>query len=186
MKVEIRSFSGIAPRYSPELLNEQNGQQAVNISIKSGKIHPEKPFAVKVPDRDYVPGHINDDQYRRLYFLDDNGDLCVCGNFPDENGDVSQVLSSRKVNISAPGKPEVISVSSPFLDSIGKNLDGKMIINHGTTSWKAASGVATHIYGEYELAPIDQDWKEDENGTMERTFAYSPLNTKIYYPVEKG
>jgi hypothetical protein len=182
MKLEIRSFSGIAPRYSPELLNEQNGQQAVNISIKSGKIHPEKPFAVKVPDRDYVPGHINDDQYRRLYFLDDNGDLCVCGTFPEDNGDVSEVLSSRKVNISAPGKPEFISVTSPFLDSIGGIDGGKMILNYGSESDYAENGVATHIYGIKELPPIDSEWIATENNGFERTYQYNPWDTTFYIP----
>jgi hypothetical protein len=186
MKIELRSFSGIAPRYSPELLNESNGIQAQNISIKSGKIHPEKPFVIKRPDRDYVPGHINDDQYHRLYFLDKNGTLSVCGRFPDSSGNISDSLSSRKVDISAPGKPEVISVSSPFLDSIGKNLDGKMIINYGSTSWKSAPGVATHIYGEYELTPLDLKWNEADDGTMTRIYKYSSFSTDIYYPAERS
>lgn len=186
MKITLNGFSGIAPRYSPELLNDTNGIQAQNISIKSGKIHPEKPFVIKRPDRDYVPGHINDDQYHRLYFLDDNGTLSVCGRFPNSSGNISDSLSSRKVDISAPGKPRVISVSSPFLDSIGEKTGGKMIINYGSTSWKAAPGVATHIYGEYELTPLDLKWSENEEGALTRTYKYSSYDTRIFYPKERS
>lgn len=185
MKIELRSFSGIAPRYSPELLNEQNGTQAVNLSIKSGKIHPEKPFTINAPDRDYVTGQVNDDQYKRLYFLDTAGNLCVCGTFPDANGNISSELTSRRVNISAPGKPECVSVTSPFLDSIGGSLDGKMIANYGSTSWKAQDGIATHIYGIRELNPIDDKWIKTENNTVERTYQYNPYKTTIYYPQSK-
>lgn len=180
MKIEIRSFSGIAPRYSPELINEQNGQIAENLSIKSGKIHPEKKFIVKVPDRDYVPGQINDDQYHRIYFLDDNGDLCVAGTFPDVNGNISGTISFRKVDISAPGKPVLKDISSPFLDSIGGLTGGEMYANFGTESKKAAPGFATHIYSEYKMTPVENKWQEDGNGNLERTFVYNPWVTMIY------
>jgi hypothetical protein len=179
MKIEIRSFSGIAPRYSPELINEQNGQIAQNISIKSGKIHPEKKFLVKLPDRDYVPGQINDDQYHRIYFLDDNGTLCVAGTFPDKNGNVSAELISRTVDISAPGKPVLSYTSSPLLDAIGGMNGGKMYANFGSTSDKATPGFATHIYSVYEMIPIDDKWKEDVDGNLERTYAYNPYYTDI-------
>lgn len=179
MKIEIRTFSGIAPRFSPELLNEQNGQKAVNISIKSGKIHPEKKFIIKYPDRDYVPGQINDDQYNRLYFLDEKT-LCVCGNFYKENQE-EPTLNKRIVNITAPGKPSVISVTSPFLEKINiedLNNNGEMIANYGTTSWKSKPGVATHIYSEYSLKPITK-WNEKDNNTLERIYQYNPWNTEI-------
>lgn len=180
MKIELKTFSGIAPRYSAELLNEANGIQAQNLSIKSGKIHPEKPFTIKAPDTDYVTGQVNDDQYRRLYFLDSAGNLCVCGTLPGEDG-----LTTRRVGISAPGKPVCISTTSPFLDSIGGISGGKMIANYGSTSWKAADGVATHIYGIRELAPIDDKWISTETGGLERTYEYTPYETSIYYPTGK-
>lgn len=185
MKIEIRSFSGIAPRYSPELINEQNGQIAENLSIKSGKLHPEKKFMVKMPDRDYVPGQINDDQYHRIYFLDDNGDLCVAGTFPDANGNISENITFRKVDISAPGKPVLESKSSPFLDAIGGITGGDMYANFGTTSDKAVPGVATHIYSEYKMTPLDEEWQEDINGNLERTYVYNPWNTVIFQSLRK-
>ena len=40
MKISIEKFSGLAPRYSPELLNNEFAVVAENLSIKSGKIHP--------------------------------------------------------------------------------------------------------------------------------------------------
>jgi hypothetical protein len=184
MKIQLTTFSGIAPRFSPELLNEQNGQKAVNLSIKSGKIHPEKIFSIKFPDRDYVTGQVNDDQYHRLYFLDAEGTLSVCGTFPDGNGNPSDELSARTVDIPIPGVPEVISVSSPFLDAIGGKLGGKMIANFGSTSWKAAPGVATHIYGIYELVAIDPEWHNEDNNTLTRTYQYNPWTTTIHYPEE--
>lgn len=179
MKIEIRSFSGIAPRYSPELINEQNGQIAENLSIKSGKLHPEKKFMVKFPDRDYVPGQINDDQYHRIYFLDNNGDLCVAGTFPDKNGEISKTISFRKVDISAPGKPILEATSSPFLDSIGGMTGGDMYANFGSTSDKAVPGVATHIYSVYKMIPLEEEWHEDINGNLERTYVYNPWSTSI-------
>ena len=185
MKIEIRSFSGIAPRYSPELINEQNGQIAENLSIKSGKLHPEKKFMVKFPDRDYVPGQINDDQYHRIYFLDDNGDLCVAGTFPDKNGVISKTITYRKVDISAPGKPSLVAKSSPFLDSIGGITGGDMYANFGTTSDKAVPGVATHIYSEYKMTPIDEQWIEDTDGNLERTYVYNPWTTTIFQEMKK-
>jgi hypothetical protein len=202
MKLEIRTFSGIAPRFSPELLNEQNGQKAVNLSIKSGKIHPEKKFTIKFPDRDYVAGLINDDPYNRLYFLAINSDtdsntdgddtvippgtLCMCGTFPNEDGVQSDdVLCKRTVDIPIPGTPQFISVSSPFLDAFNdSDSDAKMFANYGSTSWKATRGVATHIYGIYELVAIDQEWQHEDNNTLTRTYQYNPWTTTIWYPQE--
>jgi hypothetical protein len=186
MKIEINAFSGIAPRYSPELLNEQNGQIAENLSIKSGKIHPEKVFNIKSPDRDYVPGQVNDDQYHRLYFLDSEGNLSVCGTFPDGNGNISEDLSVRHVDISAPGKPEIISISSPFLDAIGDLSNGVMVANYGSTSWKSASMIATHIYSVYAMTPIDKSWIAKDDGSLERSYQYNPWLTTIYYPKERA
>jgi uncharacterized protein CbrC (UPF0167 family) len=171
MKIELRTFSGIAPRYSAELLNEQNGRQAVNLSIKSGKIHPEKKFTIKAPDRDYVTGQVNDDQYKRLYFLDASGNLCVCGLFPND----TTKLTSRKVNISAPSQPKAISITSPFLDSIG----GKMMLNYGTKSEMAEK--AQHIYGIREIFPVEKEWIVKDNGNLERSYYYNPWTTEIFY-----
>ena len=185
MKIEIRAFSGIAPRYSPELLNEQNGQKAINISIKSGKVHPEKKFIIKYPDCDYVAGQINDDQYHRLYFLEEKV-LYVCGNFNKSDEGEEPELNKRIVNITAPKKTEIISVSSPFLDSINVNDlndGGKMIANYGTESWKSKPGIATHIYSEYTLTPITK-WTEKDNNTFERVYQYNPWSTFIQW--EKG
>jgi hypothetical protein len=182
MKIELRTFSGIAPRYSAELLNEQNGTQAVNLSIKSGKIHPEKSFAIKSPDLDYVTGQVNDDQYHRLYFLDTEGNLCVCGTFPDDQGNPTEELSSRKVDISAPGKPELITISSPFLDSIGGIDGGEVIINYGSESWKAETGIATHIHGIVKLKPIDEKWISTQNNSLERNYQFNPWETTFFYP----
>ena len=201
MKIQLTTFSGIAPRFSPELLNEQNGQKAVNLSIKSGKIHPEKKFTIKFPDRDYVAGQINDDQYNRLYFLSIDGDsisntdgedteitpgtLCMCGTFPDENGAPSDDLSLRIVDIPIPGTPQFISVSSPFLDAFNdSDSEAKMVANYGSTSWKANPGVATHIYGIYELVAIDPEWQNEDNNTLTRTYQYNPWTTTIWYPQE--
>lgn len=178
MKIELRTFSGIAPRYSAELLNEQNGRQAVNLSIKSGKIHPEKKFTIKAPDRDYVTGQVNDDQYKRLYFLDASGNLCVCGLFPND----TTKLTSRKVNISAPSQPKAISITSPFLDSIGGVDGGKMMLNYGSESEYAEDGIATHIYGIRELSPIDSKWISTETNGFERTYQYNPWDTTFYRP----
>lgn len=185
MKIQLTTFSGIAPRYSPELLNEQNGQKAVNLSIKSGKIHPEKRFTIKAPDRDYVAGQINDDQYNRLYFLDGDGTLCMCGTFPKVDGTESTVLTSRTVDLPIPGTPQFISVSSPFLDAFNdSDSDAKMVANYGSTSWKATPGVATHIYGIYELVAIDPEWQNEDNNTLTRTYQYNPWTTTIWYPQE--
>lgn len=184
MKVEIRSFSGIAPRFSPELLNESNGQTAENMSIKSGKIHPEKQFYIKTPDRDYVAGQVNDDPYHRIYFLDENGDLFVAGKFPDADGNVSENLVARKVDISAPKKPVLDYTSSPFLDSLGGITGGDMIANYGANSKKSVPGYATHIYSEYKLTPIDKQWNEDTDGNLFRKYIYNPWKTRIWYSPE--
>ena len=184
MKIEIRNFSGIAPRVSPELLPENAGQIAENMSVKSGKIHPEKFFSVQSPDRDYVPGQINDDQYRRLYFLDENGTICVCGTFPGGNGS----LTSRKVGISAPGEPVLSVISSPFTDAFNDAANAVMMANSGTAylesnDWKAVPGVATHLYSRYQLTPVDSVWKLKEDGiSYERTYAYNPWKTEFYHP----
>ena len=78
-EISIEKFSGLAPRYSPELLNNEFAVVAENLSIKSGKIHPERKFHFSKPDRDYVPGQINDDQYNRIFFITPDNQLIELG-----------------------------------------------------------------------------------------------------------
>lgn len=191
MKIDIRNFSGIIPRVSPELLPDNVGQTAENMSIKSGKIHPEKLFNFNAPDRDYVPGQINDDQYRRLYFLDEYGTLKVCGMFPDgtSGSEPGNELISRTVNISAPGEPVLTAVSSPFTDMFDDANGAVMMANSGpdfleSKEWLTEDGIATHIHGRYALVPISQ-WEQQDNGSYVRTYAYNPWKTSVYYPIEK-
>jgi hypothetical protein len=189
MKIEIRAFSGIAPRFSPELLNDQNGQTAVNLSIKSGKIHPENEFSFSAPDRDYVTGQINDDQYNRLYFLDKEGTLCMYYSMPEDPEKPGSGVKwhTRKVNLPIPQTPTLDSKSSPFIDSINTESLQKsaMIANYKTTSWKAEEGIATHIYAERDLKPISE-WKENGENTLERDYEYNPWTTRIFYPEERA
>jgi hypothetical protein len=184
MKIEIRNFSGIVPRLAPELLPDNVGQTAQNMSVKSGKIHPEKPFVIEAPDRDYVPGQINEDTYRRLYFLDTDGAICVCGTFPGGNGS----LTSRKVGISAPGEPRLTAISSPFTDAFSKVGNATVTANSGSayspdTQWKSEIGKATHIYSQYTLTPLGE-WAQMEDGSYERVYQYNPWDTTIFYPLE--
>lgn len=212
MKIEIRSFGGTVPRVSPELLGDSNAQSAKNISIKSGKIHPEKKFTILYPDKDYVPGQINDDQYHRLYFVDGNGTLKVVGLFGENKPDrptggyrpitpnvqqgtegggsssaTSETLSVRVVDLPVvKTAPVLVSVSSPFLDAIDFNdmQRAAMVANYGSTSWKAEEGVATHIYGERTLEPINS-WTV-RNNIFERDYEYNPWSTRISYPEERS
>jgi hypothetical protein len=99
----------------------------------------------------------------------------------------SSSMSTRKVDIpTVSGAPVLVSVSSPFLDSIDFNdlQSAAMVANYGSTSWKAEEGVATHIYGEYTLKPINS-WTV-RNNIFERDYKYNPWSTRISYPEERS
>lgn len=182
MKIEIRDFSGIAPRYSPELLADNTGQAANNLSIKSGKIHPEKPFTILAPDRDYVPGQVNDDQYNRLYFLA-GGTLCMYGNFPVSGGTAAtSAYVVRVVDMTTPGTVTLTAKSSPLLDAVGHLNDGQMVFNYNSNSWKKVENIACHIYSARVIDAIDGDWTELADGTLTRSFYYNPNLTVILWP----
>lgn len=184
MKITIRNFTGIIPRFSPELLPDNAGQTANNMSLKSGKIYPEKPFNISTPDRDYVPGQINDDPYRRLYYLDDNGTLCVAGTFPDASGTTSTEISCRKVGMSAPDKPQIISVSSPFLDSIGASMDGAVMVANYRDAYAGGKAELGHIiYAKRELEPVaGSSWSVRSDGSVSRIYKFCPYHLSIYIP----
>lgn len=184
MKIEIKNFSGIIPRVSPELLPDNSAQTAENMSIKSGKIHPEKFFTITHPDRDYVAGQVNDDQYHRLYFLDEEGTLYSAGTFPDANGDISEEITSRKVGVSAPQKPVVCSISSPFLDMIG-GLQGDnsaiMIANYRDVYKDEMAKYCDIIYAKRDLQPTE-NWTVRTDGSVVRTYKFSPYYLQVFIP----
>lgn len=186
MKIEIKNFSGIIPRVSPELLPDNAAQTAENMSVKSGKIHPEKFFTVHIPDRDYVAGQINDDQYHRLYFLNDAGTLYAAGTFPDENGNISEEITSRKVGVSAPLKPEVISISSPFLDSLGAAgfNNAVMVANCRDAYADKLAKLGYIVYAKRELEPVDAAWTIRTDGSVTRTYKFSPYRLSVFIPNE--
>lgn len=201
MKIEIRDFSGIAPRYSPELLADNAGQTACNLSIKSGKIHPEKPFTILAPDRDYAPGQVNDDQYDRLYFLDGGtvtggtiyggtmfvggtfrgggtfhgGTLCMYGRFSGNS------YSIRKVDMVAPNTVTLTVKSSPLLDALGRSNNGKMAFNYNSNSWKSTYNIAD-LYAQRFLTSVDADWSELADGTLTRSYSYNNTYAVIVWP----
>ena len=174
MKIEIRDFSGIAPRYSPELLGDGFGQKAKNLSIKSGKIHPEKPFAILAPDRDYVPGQVNDDQYNRLYFLA-GGTLCMYGKFSGNS------YSVRAVDMSPPGTVTLTVKTSPLLESLGHTTNGQMALNYNSNSWKTTYNIAD-VYAMQFLTGGGNSWNELADGTLTRTYNYNNSYAVIVWP----
>lgn len=73
----MNTFSGIIPKIHEELLPEQCGVVAENLMIESGKIVPEKTVTMSIPDRDYAPSPVHQDQYSRLYIADGTNPMKV-------------------------------------------------------------------------------------------------------------
>lgn len=163
MKISIEKFSGLAPRYSPELLNNEFAVVAENLSIKSGKIHPERKFHFSKPDRDYVPGQINDDQYNRIYSIDAERNLVVHGFFPDGSGEISDKISERSADMPHPEAPVLTQRESKVFSDILGDGEGTMYFQYGSKLAAGDDEGRRLLYAERILPPLT-GWKDTGNG----------------------